>query len=110
MNKYCPNKNLPEWKELVKVVGENKAYYLWDQNKGNSLDKAPNGEDSKLFSDLLSSFDNNREQAILAKAETFTEAFKTQLSDELSKQVDENGELLIEAYNKSCLLYTSRCV
>ena len=100
MNKYCPNKNLPEWKELVKVVGENKAYYLWDQNKGNSLDKAPNGEDSKLFSDLLSQFDNNREQAILAKAETFTEAFKTQLSDELSKQVDENGELLIEAYNK----------
>lgn len=100
MNKYCPNKNLPEWKELVEVVGENKAYYLWDQNKGNGLDKASNGEDSKLFSDLLSQFDNNREQAILAKAETFTEAFKTQLSDELSKQVDENGELLIEAYNK----------
>lgn len=100
MNKYCPNKNLPEWKELVEVVGENKAYYLWDQNKGNGLDKAPNGEDSKLFSDLLSQFDNNREQAILAKAEIFTEAFKTQLSDELSKQVDENGEILIEAYNK----------
>lgn len=100
MNKYCPNINLPEWKELVEVVGENKAYYLWDQNKGNGLDKAPNGEDSKLFSDLLSQFDNNREQAILAKAETFTEAFKTQLSEELSKQTDENGELLIEAYNK----------
>lgn len=100
MNKYCPNKNLPEWKELVEVVGENKAYYLWDQNKGNGLDKAPNGEDSKLFSDLLSQFDNDRKQTIKAKAETFTEAFKTQLSGELSKQVDENGELLIEAYNK----------
>lgn len=40
MNKYCPNKNLPEWKELVKVVGENKAYYLWDQNKGNKIGRA----------------------------------------------------------------------
>ena len=100
MNKYCPNKNLPEWKELVEVVGENKAYYLWDQNKGNGLDKASNGEDSKLFSDLLNKFDGDRKQAILAKAETFTNAFKTQLSDELSKQIDENGELLIEAYNK----------
>ena len=100
MNKYCPNKNLPEWKELVEVVGENKAYYLWDQNKGNGLDKASNGEDSKLFSDLLNKFDGDRKQAILAKAETFTNAFKTQLSEELSKQVDNNGELLIEAYNK----------
>lgn len=89
MNKYCPNKNLPEWKELVEVVGENKAYYLWDQNKGNGLDKASNGEDSKLFSDLLNKFDGDRKQAILAKAETFTNAFKTQLSEELSKQVDE---------------------
>lgn len=100
MNKYCPNKNLPEWKELVEVVGENKAYYLWDQNKGNGLDKTSNGEDSKLFSDLLNKFDRDRKQAILAKAETFTNAFKTQLSEELSKQVDNNGELLIEAYNK----------
>lgn len=100
MNKYCPNKNLSEWKELVEVVGENKAYYLWDQNKGNGLDKASNGEDSKLFSDLLNKFDGDRKQAILAKAETFTNAFKTQLSEELSKQVDNNGELLIEAYNK----------
>ena len=42
-NPYCPNINLPEWKELVEAVGENEAYYLWDANNGNSLDYAPNG-------------------------------------------------------------------
>jgi len=30
MNIKCPNKTLPEWKELVEAVGENSAYYLWD--------------------------------------------------------------------------------
>jgi hypothetical protein len=26
----CPNKKLPEWKELVEAIGENDAYYVWD--------------------------------------------------------------------------------
>ena len=25
----CPNKTLPEWKSLVKLVGETNAYSLW---------------------------------------------------------------------------------
>ena len=88
MNKYCPNKNLPEWKELVKIVGENKAYYLWDQNKGNGLDKAPNGNDSKLFSDLLNYYNGDRDKAIKAKSITFSEGLRKDIYDK-----DENGEL-----------------
>ena len=87
MNKYCPNKNLPEWKELVEVVGENKAYYLWDQNKGNGLDKASNGNNSKLFSDLLNYYNGNREQAIKAKAIMFSKEFK-----QVQHQIDDNQE------------------
>lgn len=102
MNKYCPNKNLPEWKELVEIVGENKAYYLWDQNNGNALDKAPNGNDSKLFSNLLEHYNGDITKAIQAKSKVYSYAFKEWFGDwltedktEVSKVVDENGEPLI---------------
>ena len=95
----CPNKTLPEWKELVKVVGENQAYYLWDQNNGYGLDKTPNGQPSKLFSDLLSHYNGDRNAAIQAKAKVYSEAFKNWFGDWLSadktnvsKVVDENQE------------------
>lgn len=102
INIKCPNKNLPEWKELVDAVGENNAYYLWDQNNGYSLDKAPNGEPSKLFSDLLSYYNGDRNAAIQTKAKVYSEAFKNWFGDWLShnktnvsKVVDENGEPLM---------------
>ena len=98
----CPDKTLPEWKELVEVVGENQAYYLWDQNNGHGLDKTPNGQPSKLFSDLLSRYNGDRNAAIQAKAKVYSEAFKNWFGDWLSddktnvsKVVDENGEPLI---------------
>ena len=31
----CPNKRLKAWKDLVKIVGEDKAYLLWDTYEGN---------------------------------------------------------------------------
>ena len=31
----CPNKNTQEWRDLVKSVGENRAYFLWDYEEGN---------------------------------------------------------------------------
>ena len=99
MNIKCPNKTLPEWKELVEAVGENSAYYLWDQNNGYGLDRAPNGAPSKLFSDLLSFYREDRIAAIQAKAKVYSEAFKNWFGDWLSddktnvsKVVDENGE------------------
>lgn len=81
MNIKCPNKTLPEWKELVEAVGENSAYYLWDQNNGYGLDRAPNGAPSKLFSDLLSHYNGDRNTAIAAKAKVYSEAFKNWFGD-----------------------------
>lgn len=77
----CPNKNLPEWKELVRVLGENEAYYIWDQNNGYGLDKAPNGAESKLFSDLLQHYNGDRDLAIRAKANVYSKAFKNWFGD-----------------------------
>jgi len=34
----CPNKNLSEWKDLVKQVGENKAYVLWNKEDATLKD------------------------------------------------------------------------
>lgn len=86
----CPNKNLPEWKELERVVPE-VAYTVWDLNNGYGIDKAPNGEPSILFQDLLDHFDGNREAAIKAKVKVFTNEFKNWFGDWLNPQ---NSDLL----------------
>ena len=68
----CPNLKNPqvaqEFNELVQAVGEKAAYDIWNQNNGYGIESAPNGAPSKLFSDLLSEFDGNRELTIQAKA------------------------------------------
>ena len=38
MSISCPNKRLVAWKNLVKTVGENKAYVLWSEYDGNVPD------------------------------------------------------------------------
>ena len=57
MTIVCPNlhdKNVAkEFAELVKAVGEDAAYQIWSLNNGNGIDKAPNGEPSILFDNLL---------------------------------------------------------
>lgn len=86
----CPNKNLPEWKELERVVPE-VAYTVWDLNNGHGIDKAPNGEPSILFQDLLDHFDGDREEAIKTKVKVFTNEFKNWFGDRLNPQ---NSDLL----------------
>ena len=92
----CPNLNNPqvkkEFDELVSVLGENTAYYVWDQNNGYSLDYAPNGAQSKLFQDLYDYY-KDRSKAIEAKAKTLSKEFKQWFQG--SKVVDNNGEPLI---------------
>lgn len=88
----CPNKNLPEWKELEKVVPE-VAYTIWDMNNGHGIDKAPNGEPSILFDNLMQKL-NNREEAIKAKAKIFSRDF-IQSKEEYAK--DSNGEPIVDA-------------
>lgn len=88
----CPNKNLPEWKELERVVPE-VAYTVWDLNNGYGIDKAPNGEPSILFQDLLDHFDGNREAAIKTKVMIYSTPYKTWSND---RDLDTNGEPIIQ--------------
>lgn len=85
MNAFCPNLNNKqikrEFEELINAVGEDAAYYLWNKNNGYSLDKAPNGAESKLFSDLLEEYNGDRIQAIKAKSKIYTDAFKKTFGD-----------------------------
>ena len=68
--------------ELTKVLGdEDAAYYLVSENNGYAIDQAPNGAQSKLFSDLLDHYNGNREQAIRTKAKVFTDEFKNWFGD-----------------------------
>ena len=90
-------------KEYTKIFGnEDAAYYVLSENNGYGLDKAPNGEPSKLFSDLLEHYNGDRVAAIQAKARTYSKSFKEWFGDwqsedktNVSKVVDENGEPLL---------------
>lgn len=90
-------------KEYTKILGnENAAYYVLSENNGYGLDKAPNGEPSKLFSDLLEHYNGDRVAAIQAKARTYSKSFKEWFGDwqsedktNVSKVVDENSEPLL---------------
>lgn len=69
-------------KEYTKILGnENAAYYVLSENNGYGLDKAPNGEPSKLFSDLLEHYNGDRVAAIQAKARTYSKSFKEWFGD-----------------------------
>ena len=103
MKIICPNlKNKEvarEFEELKNATSEAAAYHIWSLNNGNGIDKAPNGEPSKLFSDLLEHYNGDRVAAIQAKARTYSNSFKEWFGDwqsedktNVSKVVDENGE------------------
>ena len=93
----CPNLSDPqikaEFDEMVAALGEKQAYAIWDMNNGYSLDKAPNGEPSILFDNLMQKLDN-REEAIKAKAKIFSRDF-IQSKEEYAK--DSNGEPIVDA-------------
>ena len=106
MSIICPNlKNeevAREFEELKNATSEAAAYHIWSLNNGNGIDKAPNGEPSKLFSDLLEHYNGDRVAAIQAKSRTYSNSFKEwfgnwQSEDKtnVSKVVDENGEPLV---------------
>lgn len=103
MSTICPNlKNeevAREFEELKNATSEAAAYHIWSLNNGNSIDKAPNGEPSKLFSDLLEHYNGDRVAAIQAKARTYSESFRNWFDG--SKVVDENGEPLVVYHHSS---------
>lgn len=89
--------------EYTRILGnEDAAYYVLSENNGYGLDKAPNGEPSKLYSDLLSHYNGDHNIAIKVKSQVYTDSFKNWFGDwqsedktNVSKVVDKNGEPLI---------------
>lgn len=72
-------------KEYTEIFGnEDAAYYVLSENNGYGLDKAPNGADSKLFSDLLAHYNGDKNKAILAKSKVYTDSFKNWFGDWLN--------------------------
>ena len=114
----CLLKNKPEVQaqlnEYTEILGnEDIAYYVLSENNGYGLDRAPNGAPSKLFSDLLSHYNGDRNSAVQAKTKVYSEAFKNWFGDWLSadktnvsKVVDENGEPLIVYHGSSAIFDT----
>ena len=77
---FCPNKNLPEFKEMSSIFGEEMATRLWVSNKGFPLTEATNGEPSKLFQQFIND-GLTREEALKYKARLHTVDFITQHGD-----------------------------
>ena len=115
----CPNISNPavarEFNELKAAVGKKAAYAIWSLNNGNAIDKAPNGAESKLFSDLLQRFNGDRQKSIKAKSKVYTNSFRKRFgdwienpsqifqknaptSDEQKEWVEKNKNALIDRY------------
>lgn len=81
----CPNLRNPEvardFEELKNATSEKAAYYIWSHNNGNSIDKAPNGAQSRLFAQLLSQYNGDRKKAIRAKARIYSKSFINYFGD-----------------------------
>ena len=96
--KICPNLSNPqvaeEWEELVENLdGSVKAaYQVWQLNRGNNIDKAPNGEPSILFNSLLTIFHGDKKKATRAKAYLYTKEFFSWFGDWTGEYEDEKGE------------------
>lgn len=78
------------------------ARLIYERNNGNSLDLAPNGAESKLYSSLLQHYGNETD-AKIAKANTYLAPFLKRFGDWCGEEpnadqskLDENGEPLID--------------
>lgn len=111
----CLNINNPqiqsELNKLTSILGDaNAAYAVLALNNGHGLDKASNGQESKLFRDIREALlsENSSlpqedliKQAYLKKALCYTPSFLDWFGDWIdnpdnaSKVVDENGEPLV---------------
>lgn len=101
MSIICPllsNKKVAdEFNEIKDATSKKTAYHIWSQNNGHGIDKAPNGEPSILFHDLLEAL-NDRVLAIRAKASLYTKRFMDVFGNWLKGEhpkftkLDKNGE------------------
>ena len=87
------------------------TYRIYNRNGGNMLDMTPQGKPSVLFQTLLDHFGGDRQKAIVAKSNVYSDEFANWFGDwwgplnvqededikygTVSKVVDENGEPLV---------------
>lgn len=80
----CPNLAIPqvkkEFEQLVDAIGEDNAYLVWSENRGNPITKTPKGKESKLFNTILSVADNLTD-AIRLKSQIYYANFKRWYGD-----------------------------
>lgn len=104
----CLIESKPEIREQIQNLADKLgteydiAKIILQENNGYDLDKAPNGAESKLYKDLLDSFNGDERQALIAKAKTYLQPFFNWFGNwtgddktNVSKVVDENGEPLV---------------
>ena len=104
--KICPNLSNPQvaeqWEELVENLdGSVKAaYQVWSLNRGNNIDKAPNGEPSILFNSLLTIFHGDKKKATRAKAYLYTKEFFSWFGDWTGEYETDDGQHPYEEHSK----------
>lgn len=65
--------------EYTDILGsESAAYYVLSENNGYDLSLTPDGQPSKLFSDLLEHFHGDKSAAIRQKSKIFSDQFKNE--------------------------------
>lgn len=75
----CPLLSNPQvakdFNQMKEAVGSTAAYNMWSKNNGNSVEKAPNGQPSLLFQDILEVNGGMILGAIQTKAKIYTNGF-----------------------------------
>lgn len=97
----CPLMRNPQvakdFNEIKDATSLKTAYNIWSANKGNGIDRAPNGEPSILFRDIYNEL-KNRALSIRLKAEYYSNSFINKFGEWFDGEIknglelDENGE------------------
>ena len=108
---YCPNKNSKEFQELSSLVGENRAYFLWNKYKGevpkSVYSNIKEGVENifvnnpvlstigtpKQYSQYLESLNKPNTNPILQGNQTNVEEIITQLEKDGVLEIDCKGKL-----------------
>jgi len=89
----CPNKNNEFYKQTVQVLGEELAHLVFARNNGNFIDKDFQGNDSKLYQEILQST-NSENEAIRIKSKLYSSLFFKRLKSKEEPSYNEFVNIL----------------
>jgi len=84
---FCPNKNSKEFQELSSLVGENQAYFLWNEYKG----EVPKSVYSNIKEGVENIFVNNPELFKIGTQEQYSQYLDTIFPDSKIKDIIYHG-------------------